>query len=71
MTDTPLPDDVALQFDEAARRFLNFRRQRDEMGKLMDKEKPVLNETLDTYGERDANGHATMNWTRQSTASTP
>ena len=60
MTDTPLPDDVALQFDEAARRFLNFRRQRDEMGKLMDKEKPVLNETLDTYGERDANGHATI-----------
>ncbi len=61
MTDqTPIPDDVAATFDDTARRYLNFRRQRDEMTKLMDKEKKPLNEILEQYGERDANGHATI-----------
>lgn len=60
MTTTDIPDDVAVDFDEAARRYLNFRRQRDEMGKLMDKEKPAINEALDQYGETDANGHKTL-----------
>jgi hypothetical protein len=61
MTDnTPIPDDVAATFDETARRYLNFRRQRDEMGKLMDKEKAPLNEILEQYGEKDANGHRTL-----------
>ena len=56
----PVPDDVALTFYEATQRYLAARRQRDDMGKLMDKEKPTISGILDKYGERDANGHATL-----------
>lgn len=52
-----IPDDAAAQFDDHARRYLNFRRQRDEMTKLMDAEKKPVMEILEQYGEEDAKGH--------------
>ena len=54
---TDLPDDVAAEFYETARTFLTYRRQRDEMTKLMDKEKPELMGTLEQFGDEDGKGH--------------
>lgn len=59
-TTSDFPPDVEQEFDETARRFLNYRRQRDEMAKLMDKEKKPLNDILEQYGEVDPNGHRTL-----------
>jgi hypothetical protein len=57
MTNDNFTDALQAEFQDRARTYLTYRRQRDDMTRLMDREKKPLMDVLASFGTEDDKGH--------------